>query len=708
VYLFYGIPIPAIMRRILLLIVSFFSLGLFLGVSSVQAQKENNIWYFGHNAGIDFNGPTPLAIVGAQGNVEEGMASIAHWRTGALLFYSDGFTVWNRDHVPMPNGTNLVDGDNTSTQAALIVPFPQDTNKYFLICSDNSWDVNKPNTGIFYSVIDMRLDGGRGDVLLKNIPLFAPPMTEKLTAVPHADGCGIWIIAHRAENSQYEAVLLRDSTFASAHVTSSVGDNPRPGDSSFNSIGYLVPSPDGTKLAYVSARGRAEVLDFDATTGKVSNNRILANNFDFLYGACFSPNSTKLYISTHIPKPKVTQYDVTLPTEDDIVASAQVIGTANNQLDAIRPGPDGKLYVAVYFTQNIAVINNPNASGAACDFVLNGVQLAAGTRSGQGLPNVIDAYMGRSMRPCLNNLSILSSKDEICAGGCIELHGRGLGANAFTWFVDNGTISNANDSLTTVCFAEPGVHKVTLAKIVGVGDTEKVNYSIIVQPSTDTVIISAEDISTDTIGGPVRVPIVMNKKIALSSYSLSVRYDRNGLEYLGTVNANGTSLDQGAIEQTGTAAIFTNTISNDSILGYAMFNVYWNSAGCSEIHLDSIQLEPAQDDCFAITTPSVTKICLTDTCGTSVISEFMRGKTFTLRISPNPAHSVISLTPSVSLKNARIELLDLQGRLIMEKRADLDSDHPTALPITDLSEGKYYLRVTSAGVNTTQQLTIIK
>src|SRR5687767_3429861 len=102
---------------------------------TAQAQRENNIWLFGFQAGLDFNSGVPVPITGKTATLE-GSASIAHWRTGELLFYTDGDTIWDRTHRIMPNGGGLIGGLGTSSQAALIIPFPQDTNKYFVFTAD--------------------------------------------------------------------------------------------------------------------------------------------------------------------------------------------------------------------------------------------------------------------------------------------------------------------------------------------------------------------------------------------------------------------------------------------------------------------------------------------------------------------------------------------------------------------------------------------
>lgn len=83
------------------------------------AQKEAFNWYFGGRAAINFDTDPPHALTNSVMNNFEGCASISD-EDGNLLFYTNGTTVWNRDHVVMQNGTDLY-GHESSTQSAVIV-----------------------------------------------------------------------------------------------------------------------------------------------------------------------------------------------------------------------------------------------------------------------------------------------------------------------------------------------------------------------------------------------------------------------------------------------------------------------------------------------------------------------------------------------------------------------------------------------------------
>ncbi len=73
-----------------------------INCSSVSAQKEFSVWYFGINNGIDFRSGTPVATTNPNfGMAEtEGVTTVSD-ANGDLLFYSDGEVVYNNQHNPM-------------------------------------------------------------------------------------------------------------------------------------------------------------------------------------------------------------------------------------------------------------------------------------------------------------------------------------------------------------------------------------------------------------------------------------------------------------------------------------------------------------------------------------------------------------------------------------------------------------------------------
>ncbi len=345
---------------------------------SVFSQKQNNQWRFSGGGGIDFNTNPPTAVACAQMLTSEGMASVSDRTTGALLFYTNGVTVWNAQDQVMPNGTGLLGGDPillSSTTAAVIIPKPNSTNLYYLITIDEQFGGND----VCYSVVDMSLQSGQGDIVAgqKNIPICPPRNSEKLEVVPAADGINYWLITHDP-----------NGIFIAFKVSESGIDNTNPvlsnvGISHGNGSGHLKVNSQFNRLAMGNIfNSDIELYNFDRVTGIVSNP--VTFNFNYtnpgIYGVEFSPNGRFLYITN---LEKIVQYDISFPSVIDIENSGYEISLSSfGQPATLQLGPNGKIYVQ---NGTIHAINNPDNGGAACNFEVNAIanQIGGG---GYGLP----------------------------------------------------------------------------------------------------------------------------------------------------------------------------------------------------------------------------------------------------------------------------------------------------------------------------------
>jgi len=170
------------------------------------AQGETNNWYFGQGAGIKFeNNGTVTALTDGKLDTFEGCSTISD-SFGNLLFYTDGISVFNKNHDVMVNGNNLY-GDPSSTQSAIIIPKPDNKDILFIFTVDTSAFEGDPNLGFNYSIVDMTQDNGNGAVIEKNINLL-DYCSEKITAV--VKDCfeeSIWVMVFSSENANSEEPL---------------------------------------------------------------------------------------------------------------------------------------------------------------------------------------------------------------------------------------------------------------------------------------------------------------------------------------------------------------------------------------------------------------------------------------------------------------------------------------------------------------------
>jgi gliding motility-associated-like protein len=357
-----------------------------------HSQGANNTWVFSHYLGLNFNNTPPSVFV--QGNLGsstgEACASISD-ESGNLLFYTNGSRVWNAAHTAMPNGSNLTGLGNAATlstsQGAVIVPFPGNDHKYYLFSIVEN---EMPERGrLYYSVVDMDLNGGLGDVVVgaKGI-LIDTGMAEKMAAV-EGNNCNVWLVV-RTLHERVNAYEISATGLNTTPVVSLVGN---PVSMLDNYTGQFAFSPDRRSLAETSVRLPAVVAadglwlhDFDPATGIVSNHRQLLSG-KAAYGICFSPNNSRLYVQSD----SLYQYNLLAGNTPSVIASKTALRSYSG-LSAIQKGPDNKLYCK-YFTlagapvYSIGCIQNPDQLGPACSFVSQSILLPGSF--GPGLPGGI-------------------------------------------------------------------------------------------------------------------------------------------------------------------------------------------------------------------------------------------------------------------------------------------------------------------------------
>ena len=292
-------------------------------------------------------------------------------------------------------------------QGNMIIPFPGDTNKYFVFISSRDGAIGN---SLRISIVDMSLNSGLGMVIIRDSLILADHINEKMNAVKHANGRDWWVVV------QSNGI---DSLFHKFLISPNGIDGPfdqiiGSGANSNKAFGQLIFSRDGSKLGLVSPNATIDLFDFDRCTGNLSNyldigERVQADSNSY-FGCSFSPNGRFFYTSTwylHEYK-NVYQYDLASP---DIKASKQIIFSyqdtgAYYQLGfgAHLLGPDDKIYIAkgnsftgtnsnTYYTHHIDVITDPNNLGVACNYQPSYFDLGVG-RTIEGLPNMLNYNLG--------------------------------------------------------------------------------------------------------------------------------------------------------------------------------------------------------------------------------------------------------------------------------------------------------------------------
>jgi gliding motility-associated-like protein len=384
----------------------FLSFSFLFSLASLQAQKQTNIWYFGNKAGLDFNHVPPQVLKDGQTNSVEGCASVAD-NNGNLLFYTNGRVIINKQQQIMLNGGAL-QGDVSSTNNAVIVPFPGNDSMYYVFTTGAAL---QETHDFRYNIIDLKGDGGFGAVTSAN-NLIEDTVFEKIAGVRHCNNKDFWIVIHKWKTDEYHAYLLTASGLINTPVISHTGlvisgfEN--------NEIGTLKFSAKGNELVAVHSflNDGVELMDFDNTTGIITNPVVFHPNvvprdpsFIGVYGAEFSPSGKLLYVSANnsaaVPS-VVYQFDISSHNATTIMGTKQVISlTTPWYAGALQIGPDLKIYMAMWQDSSVSVIDDPDVAGIGCNFKYNSIYM--GPKSGEpvqfGLPSFVQSYFDTTANP---------------------------------------------------------------------------------------------------------------------------------------------------------------------------------------------------------------------------------------------------------------------------------------------------------------------
>lgn len=359
-----------IYAHIILLLTGSFSL---FGYA-VFGQQFNN-WYFPSNAGITFNTSPPSPLYGGMIQVGTGSTAMSD-KNGNLLFYSNGTTVWNRNHQIMPNGIGLY-GEWATNNNIMSMPVIGSDNLYYIFTADGLLLSSIAGVkGYCYSIIDMTLNGGLGDVILKNQYIFGPS-AERFTIAKHGNGSSAWFIA-KDWGSKFYSYPITCAGVSLNPVISQIGLSL---DSNTNITigGDMKGSSDNQLIAQSFLyRGYIEIYQFDNFSGILSNAiRIPVSN---PLGIEFSPNSKMLYITTDIggvsnPGYQIIQYNLNVYDSAVIKASETLVGLVNNSFGKYRGylqlSTNGKIYHASSGGIMLDAIVYPDSAGTACSFQAN-------------------------------------------------------------------------------------------------------------------------------------------------------------------------------------------------------------------------------------------------------------------------------------------------------------------------------------------------
>ena len=346
----------------------------------IYTQGENNIWNVNFRKTIDFNTNPPSFIDTSNGFYSLGPGTTVCNANGNFLFYTDGVRVFNRfgEAMKNANANNRLKASSKATMPVLVVPNPNNKDQYYIFSMEGGYHSNRLNYEIgklYYSILDMSLEGGNGDIIAneKNI-LLQENLTGRLISVK--GNCGsVWVVLHEYGTNRFLAYEINEEGIQPP-VISQVG-------AILNKTNSMIPIPyDGTmkispnnkKIAlFGGGEPIIELFDFDNATGRLSNPISLTNQaqISIINSGSFSPDSKKLYVTEYDFQQLnrlIYQFDISLKSVAEIDESISLITVNDYIIEYVNMeiGANDKIYIGGGSV--IGAILEPNNIGSDVNF----------------------------------------------------------------------------------------------------------------------------------------------------------------------------------------------------------------------------------------------------------------------------------------------------------------------------------------------------
>ena len=316
-------------------------------------RPTSRFWYMGNRAGIDFgaSGTTQSTAVVAPCTATcvagEGSTVISN-NAGTLQFWTDGRTIWNRTGAEMLNGGGL-NANQSTTQAAAVFPIGTDEKRYVVIT--NTTENGTTNVGrLWYSIIDMDGDSGRGAVTTKNGVLSTVNnSSEALAAAPKRDGSGYWVLTYTPFTLNMVVYSFNNdgvpSTTPVAQPSGTI--SPLTNYPNLGGFGTLNFDSTYTKLVMMAGdhcmasscptrEGVVRLMSFNSSTGQVSYDYDWQSYPDGAgYSADFSPSGNYIYTSAIYPG-RLARYQVAGNTTSAAIKASQAFIGVTHVLEVAK------------------------------------------------------------------------------------------------------------------------------------------------------------------------------------------------------------------------------------------------------------------------------------------------------------------------------------------------------------------------------------
>lgn len=485
-----GVILNKQLQRFFCLAVAF----LFTFTSHAQLEFANWVWIDSNlvtwNTGLptDSSGP----VIPYNGGSGYDAASISD-RQGNLILSAISYNIFNGSGQLIVNNSSHPFNASASPWNVLLCPVPcSDSLFYVFYCMTFPFGTDTLQWS--YVVVDVSAASGQGQLISGPI-LLDSNVSQAGDICRHGNNKDFWLVTRSLDGSTFHSWQITDTGIANTPIISSYGTL----GSTYYGTEYLDISPNGKWVALSTRKDPTTVANtpqnlfsFDDQNGSVTHFCYLDDSSlirpEFNLHPCFSPDNSKLYIVSLWRG--LWQFD--LSSGNPATISNSGVNIASYSADQpfglfdLQIANDGKIYVSRYgktnslqtFTTYMAVINNPNDTASACNYVLNGLQCNQYTWF--GLPNVIhNLYVKRNIQ-----------HDSLeCTGDTTTFTFDNYAYfDSAQWYIDTGSTQFiiTSDSLVQHVFDSAGVYPIMAVTYSGCRlDTFYDTVTVLLTPAPD-------------------------------------------------------------------------------------------------------------------------------------------------------------------------------------------------------------------------------
>jgi gliding motility-associated-like protein len=446
------------------------------------AQKETSNWFFTQQAvsispaGINMAVPQPDWRKFVPWFTNTSVSDSA----GNLLFACGANTIIDKNMAVMPSLTNV---DFHAGQGTILAQKIPGTSRYLVFYNTSNQPYSVGTNGnwtLKYAVVDMLLNGGKGDVTAYD-QIIDTALSTGFTLVQGNNTEDAWLVTHRAGTDTFLNYSITSAGLGANPVISKAGSFFRKQDYIFKT---LKTSHDGTMIGGVAYRDYTdyfanlsqfvEVFNFDANTGKLTTKvrtTQIGYYFNYFMSLDFSPDNRLLYFcqvgSSYGLQPcdfssgTMLQYNLCYTDTTEFTQYAPAV--ASNYLwcasgitwGRAQLGADKRIHFPFHGT-TVSAINYPNRIGSYSKFVFDDFSLPVSNEGYKATPS----FQHRMLEKAVKNNIVYKGN---CYPAAIDFQVTNDTINTIEW--DFGDPSGSDNILTqkspSHIFSAPGIYTVT-------------------------------------------------------------------------------------------------------------------------------------------------------------------------------------------------------------------------------------------------------